>query len=71
MKLLLIRLEKSVKFGWKLAAYLDTSNQTIITTWFQQENKFTVLFESTCAITLRQLFAFSEYLLNSFRNYAR
>ena len=42
MKLLLIRLEKSVKFGWKLAAYRDTSNQTIVTTWFQQENKFTV-----------------------------
>ena len=51
--------------------------KTIVTKWFQQQNKFTAEFESTWVIILKQLFAFRRvfafYLLlvfYIFRNYA-
>ena len=38
---LLIEFSKPVKFQWKLASFLNTSNQKkIVTEWFQQQKSF-------------------------------
>ena len=39
MTFLLIELNKPAKFQWKLVAYLDTTNQTIVTDCYQQIKK--------------------------------
>ena len=41
MKFSLIEFSKPVKFEWKLASFLNTSNQKkIVTEWFQQQKSF-------------------------------